>query len=487
MQRHKTSAAPPPDLIWVHAAWALLLSLSLAVLYLPYLSNALVFDDLGFFSLDRLGQPAAAAHNWHWYGLRALPQYTLVWSLGQGTNSLLWLRLGSLVLHGLVSALVYLLVLELRSLRGGNTAAPDCILAGMVALFFSLHPVSVYAAGYLIQRSTLIATGFSLLAIWSYLRGAVCHDVRWVWLCALCYWQAVFAKEHALGLLLFLPLISVYLQPGGWAQWRLFGLPLLLMAAVAGMALLLRRDVLGDAYEAGAPMLAGSGGLDYLWWRSLTAQSALFFQYAALWLLPNTGWMSVDIRQALPPSAPSVYWLAPLAFVFCGVLALVLLRRRGRSGLLALAVLAPWLMFWSELATVRIQEPFVLYRSYLWAACSLSFAATLAPSRLALRQSVWPLALLIAAVLGGLSWERLGTFRHPLLLWDDAEKLVRGRDDLPGAARIYFNRANQWVAFQRWQEAIEDLHRAIQLQPEFPSAYKLLGVCYQNVGATYLQ
>ena len=50
------------------------------------------------------------------------------------------------------------------------------------------------------------------------------------------------------------------------------------------------------------------------------------------------------------------------------LLPVTLIWRGGRLGLLGFALLAPWLLFATELSAVRIQEQFVLYRSYLWMA-----------------------------------------------------------------------------------------------------------------------
>ena len=46
----------------------------------------------------------------------------------------------------------------------------------------------------------------------------------------------------------------------------------------------------------------------------------------------------------------------------------VLLRRRDGWALAAVSVLCAQLLFSSEFITTWLQDPFVLYRSYLWAA-----------------------------------------------------------------------------------------------------------------------
>ena len=193
-------------------------------------------------------------------------------------------------------------------------------------------------------------------------------------------------------------------------------------------------------------------------------------------------WSWVDLREPISGAWPTPYMLAPLLFLAWGGVGLLLLLRRGRRGLCGLAMLYPWLLFWSELVSVRIQEPFVLYRSYLWLVGSLCFAAAVPLAALAAPKRRVLLACLVMVVYFGLSVERLRTFAHPLLLWDDAEKLVHGRTDLPGAARIYYNRGTELSKLQRWDAAMKDLQRAVQLQEDFPYAYGNLGACYLHAG-----
>jgi tetratricopeptide (TPR) repeat protein len=74
--------------------------------------------------------------------------------------------------------------------------------------------------------------------------------------------------------------------------------------------------------------------------------------------------------------------------------------------------------------------------------------------------------------------ERLSTMSHPFLLWDDAEKLVQGRDDLPGAYRIYYNRGTELNKMGRQDDAIADFNRTIALLPDFSPAYGNMGAAY---------
>ena len=88
----------------------------------------------------------------------------------------------------------------------------------------------------------------------------------------------------------------------------------------------------------------------------------------------------------------------------------------------------------------------------------------------------------IALAMFPVSIERLMTFSHPVLLWDDAEKLVKGHSDLPGAYRIYYNRGTELVKVDKPDQAIADLKQAIALSRDFAEGYGNMGAAYFKKG-----
>jgi tetratricopeptide (TPR) repeat protein len=213
---------------------------------------------------------------------------------------------------------------------------------------------------------------------------------------------------------------------------------------------------------------------------SVFNQGALFFKYLGLWLMPNPLWMSVDMREPFVTS----FWVWPqtlgfAAFVVYPLVSFALMWRGGRLGLLGFGLLAPWLLFATEISTVRIQEQFVLYRSYLWAAPAFSILIVLAGGMVK-RRSVLLLAL-IALVMFPLAYQRLQTFSHPFLLWDDAARLVEGKGDRTGLARIYFNRGHEFEALGLSEKAVADYTRALEEKSNYYRPYLL-----SDRGASYI-
>jgi hypothetical protein len=134
------------------------------------------------------------------------------------------------------------------------------------------------------------------------------------------------------------------------------------------------RGIFGAPYEPFvAEMLAEvDSGRPQLWLEnvyplSVLTQLWLFFGYLGTWLLPNPAWMSIDLRPGFARTLTEVPQLLglPLAIAYAALATWMLLAGRTLR-LLGFALLAPLLLFMTELSTVRLQEPMVLYRSYLW-------------------------------------------------------------------------------------------------------------------------
>jgi len=482
-------------------AWifSLLLVLSALGVYGQFLWNPIVFDDLPFFSpvtdlLDRF------SHSFSLFESRWLPYATIAWSKRLLGIDLIWFRLEALILHALVGVSLFIFLRQLyRQVLANSTdeAAEQPWLTGafIAALFFVVHPVAVYGAGYLIQRTIVMATLFSLLALIAYLKGLEQENRFWLWGSVACYLLAVLSKESAIMLPAVMWALTILIAGTGKAVLHRLWPVYLACFMIAVFVLLQNAGMIGTAYEIEASRMlelaagqhssnttgtgvAGSGQLYHL--LSVLTQCALFFKYLGLWLLPDPDWMSVDMREPFAAGLFSPYWIAALGFIAYGGLAIRFLMMRGRRGLLGLAMLFPWVLFFTEFSVVRIQESFVLYRSYLWMP-GIFIALPLLTMQFKPRVAIFSgtvLALLLAMV----AVERLTTFSHPLLLWDDAEKLVHNRHDLPGVDRIYGNRANYFDDMKRYQDALADYQTALSLRPNYAHYYLGLAITYSHLG-----
>jgi tetratricopeptide (TPR) repeat protein len=254
---------------------------------------------------------------------------------------------------------------------------------------------------------------------------------------------------------------------------------------VALIVLMRSKGILGQAYEIDAAAMFGRDellqGLPMLHLSSVLTQAGLFFKYCLLMLIPNPAWMSIDMREAfILLWRDWTNWIGLIAFVGYGIFALICLLRGGRIALLGLALIYPWLFFVTEFSTIRVQEIFVLYRSYLWLpGYMLLFPLILS----ALPDKKIMLAGAVAAILlVPMAWNRLWVFADNYRLWDDAVQLLHGEDRL-GAQRIYFNRAYYAETDKEDRNgAIEDYKRSLKISTAFPPVKLALASAYANAG-----
>lgn len=479
------------------------------VLYLPFLGNPAVFDDRGLYSGFRFSEHASSPFG---LGLRYPAHFSfafieVMWGKMEAH------RLASLALHVGCGWALYALVRELRK---------GVLVSLAAAVWFVAHPAAVYGAGYLAQRPIVMATLFGLLSILVFLRGLRQASHAGAIAAALLYSAAVLSKEHAI----LVAVVAAAAAPlaGSGRQFALRYTAVFLAACLpaAILVLALARSLIGVAIEPQFESVAAEvtaargtpGPLESPWFGSALTQAAMFFRYVASWLWPLTSHMSIDLRVDFTSTwAPAVAIPAVVGFLAWGAISGTLILRRGGAAVAGFGLLYLWILFAVEFAAIRYQEPFVLYRSYLWAP-GLAIAMAGALERLP-RAAVAVLLGAAAAVLPAQSYDRLGSLASGVALWEDAvAKLPRepvpggarplyflGREYLyasqprkavavverciaqyPASADCQFARAAIHMHFEEYREAIPYLLRTIVLNPKANGAWHHLGWTLENLG-----
>jgi Tfp pilus assembly protein PilF len=472
------------------ASWAIAALFAAALtLYSVSLRNPPVFDDAQLTE----GFLRAYGSSLFRLDLRWLSYSTFSWTFDVFGKDWIWYRLTNVLLHAATASTLFVFLSRLFTLivpvpapAAGPSIAPAW-MAFFGALIFLAHPVAVYGVAYLIQRPIVMATLFGLASLWLFLEGLVRSGRAWYVASAIAYFAAVFSKEHCVMLPAVAAALAVLVR--GWPPrpFRQFALLFALYAAVAALVILKSRGLLGAQYEPFAESAvrqltepgaaAEQPGLYSL---SVINQGYLFFRYLLAWLLPVPAWMSIDLRLVFPARLAS--WpqgAGFLAWLVWPVFAAALLARGGRAALAGFAMLGPWLLALPEIVTVRVQEPFVLYRSYLW----MSLLPAAVPALVARLTPRWGYALLAAACLALLPpfFDRLGTFSSEFSLWDDA---VRKNTDpkAPYVDRGYRNRGVAHYHAGHYREALHDFNKALDLDPRNPKTWQLRGAFYTRFG-----
>lgn len=475
--------------------WAVLILAGLCAIYLPGLDNELVFDD----------QILSNGYVWEHYGSlaeirqRMLSYGSFVWLEALFGDGWWKQRLFNLALHFAVILSLYAFLRTLlvhmdwpEELRGEAHFAQSRTAALQVGLaLFAFNPVAVYAVAYLIQRSILGATLFVVLACLFFVKGLIASRPPWHVAALASYVLALLCKEHALmAPALAIPLYIFVKRP----DWRkivlIVGGTSALVAAVVATLLTVYGRIIGVPFdELSVIYVEQLKALEpdieaRAWPLSVLNQSALFFYYGFLWFVPNIQWMSVDLRPAFPLSLASWPQLAG-AFAYVALLVAAIwlvLKRSGPASLAGLCLLMPALLFATEFATVWIQDPFVLYRSYLWAIAMPGLVVLLLTG---LRPgTIYALGVVVAVGFGTLAFERVLSFKDTLSVWSDAVEKVdlAAADNAVGRWRPYLNRGSHYLERAIPDLAYRDFARADALGELQGTASFNMGVSLQLMG-----
>jgi hypothetical protein len=467
-----------------------ILGLASALLYIPFLHNGLIFDDHNLFTNLSVYDYATTPFS---TGPRTFPYFTL------GIVQVLFhniaaQRTASLALHIACACLLFsLLSSVLNCTRPTNVPAPTTsshVLPLAGATWFALNPVAVYGAAYLVERTIVLATLFSLACLCVFVRGFRTRSTSDIMVAAVLYSTAVFSKEHAVLLPLgALPLIAIA-RPGE-PSWnvRHAALFVSLCLPAAGAAVFAAKRVIASSYEPSvSDMLGQIGSMDILghavgiWPASMAMQARAFFLYIYYWVAPDVRYLSVDMRVdfASVLHSPAIIF-SSAAFLAVPVVGFVFLFKGRSRALFGCGLLLSWTLFLPELSSVRLQEPFVLYRSYLWGP---GFAIMLVALLDKLGWKPVMLGLLVSMALEiCLSRDRLQSLSSERAVWEDAgAKLASPR--VPGADRIFFNRGTERGKRGDLQAALNDLNQVVALSPASFHGYFGRGGIYLH-GAQY--
>lgn len=462
-------AAPSKAIYWFSA----LLLLAILGVYLPGLNNGLLFDDMRLADGTIFGNYGSLLD----FKQRTLSYGSFVW-IEQIFGDGWWKqRVFNIALHlATVAALYALFKALLTQTRFPHDieeqphfhASRDAALQlGLV--LFALNPVAVYAVGYLVQRSIVMATLFAVLACWAFVRGLQGGRALWHIAALICYVLAILSKEHAfLTVAMVVPLYIFVRRPGLKAAMVIVGMALLLLAVASAAVFHFFGSLVGQIFDEQSQGYARQlealrpGITSQIYPLSILNEAALFFAYGFLWIVPYVGWMSIDLRPAFPLGFGSIWHLAGalgyLALLACSIWAL--LKRPGVIGLVALCLLFPLLWYATEFATVWLQDPFVLYRSYLWAVAIpglVAIALTGVKPR-----TLYIVGIVIGMVFGALAFERVLSLQDVGTSWADAAQKVdkKAPANAVGRGRAFLNVGTAHADKGMLDQALQDFATA---------------------------
>lgn len=488
-----TAAIRSPSKILLQHPLAVLAIFSLCafLLYGNSLSHAPIFDDTLFLVWHQHQLP------WSFnFSPRVLETGTIVATSEILGSTLMWQRLENVLFHITTVMLIFSFSKTLLAwLTDRERSDRDVVIASFLAsLLFLVHPVAAYSVAYLNQRSTEMATIASLLTLMVFWRGLQLNSQKYFIAMVPLYVVTLLCKEHAV-MLPALCLCLAVLYDGGVRGKRLLQFLPYALACVVLMYIVVivknNREIIGQAPEHASNFLIenyvrlhpGFNPAKVLWY-SIQTQGALFFKYWQLWLLPNPMAMSIDMRTGFATSQYSAYTAGLAAYIVFG-LAATLMLTLGKTRTLrfmGFTLLSIWLLFWTEFVSLRLQEVFVLYRSYLWFVFLVpAVALGLLHLEERKRYMLWGLLFVLFTAF---AVNRISTMKNEMTVWQDAAFLAkRVKEVRPGIERIYYNLGTAYLNYGHNEQAITALNTALNYVPTaYSRAYALnnLALAYQR-------
>ena len=475
---------------WILGASVALLGI---LAYAGSLQGAFVFDDIQQIrdnpAIRHLGNYLAGAPGHLAPPNRFVAYLTFALNYRVGGLAVQGFHLVNLAVHLASALLVYGLVLvafRTPRLRESALAGQAPVVAFAAAALFATHPIQTQAVTYVVQRITSLAALLYLAAILLYLSSRLAPPGGWSGriryaLGLVAALLAMRTKEIAFTLPAALLLL----------EWALFGRPAprqwLGLAPFGAVALviplsLLRvgqpiGQVLADASAVTRVQATGSR-LDYL-----RTEVAVLATYLRLLVWPTGQNIDHDFPIYGSFLSPRVAWGL---LVHASLLAFALLAWRRSSPqatrpvdpawrLVSVGILFFFLAHLVESSLIPIVDVIFEHRVYL---PSVGFFVALATAGTLLvrrwdpgRFAPWVIGgtAAISLLLAGATLARNRVWRSDLALWTDSVSKS------PGKARPWFNLGTALAELGRYQEAVEPMRRAVQIDPGWAKSRAQLG------------
>jgi protein O-mannosyl-transferase len=460
------------------------------LVYLNALHNPFVYDDyhtvVANASIDRLGD------------LRAIVLHDMtrpLVNLSYAFDRRLWgmspegFHAASIALHAFAVVLLFTVARRFyadpRPVAASDGAVPESrtdtnsratVMAFAAAALLAVHPMMTEAVGYISGRSELLCAVFFLLAVMAGVRWLRGDGTRWA-AATVVLWSLSLATKELGAMFPFVLVAYDELVIGPTREerrrrWRTIHLPLIAIAAAAGLA---RIAILTRVESPGEAAVH--------WPYALVALEAIR-RYVLLLVNPHGQTIFHEVGGFSGIGEPR----ALLAVVSVMALALFAWSTRHRSRVAAFGVVWFLLLLAPSAALTMLDqgEPMAEHRVYL-ASCGLFLAAGDGVGRLrdwSLRTGGWagalvPVGLTVALV--GLAVQTVARnemWRSPIALWQESVTL---------APKHYRPRLLLGEALQeagRRDDAIAEYKTAIQLRPKDPTGHVKLAAVLVTMGRT---
>jgi protein O-mannosyl-transferase len=416
---------------------------------------------------------------WMAIGTRPVPMFTMALNYHWGEDSVLGYHVMNLLFHIITGWVVYLLALQILSIKGLKTKQwivdNKNIFSLLVALIFVAHPMQTQAVTYIIQRITVLASLFYLLAVLTYIKGRLSQMQHGLKQEAIIYYAATLVS-------FVLAMLSKQIA---------VTLPLVLILTEAFFI----RDEKGNIqkkylyYFSGAVALGIIIGLiavglpretkDVTRGVYMVTSLKVLVKYIQMMILPIGQNLDHDIKAS--DSLFGIKELGSLAILLGFIYLGYYLYKRDR--LISFGIFWFFITLSVESSVIPIRDFMFEHRMYLPSFGFLLAALaglTYIPAAIPLGKKKVPAALALTILLilaaGVAANARNYVWQSDLSLWSDAVKKS------PEKSRPWMWKGVAFTNIKKFEKAKECFDKCIELTPDFSMAYYNRGNVYKEIG-----
>ncbi|MCC4114271.1 tetratricopeptide repeat protein [Aromatoleum toluclasticum] len=393
----------------------------------------------------------------------------------------------NLIIHVLTAWAIFAFMLRALT-HSTRPTAPAVVACAAAALWWSVQPIHVQAVSYAVQRMTELATLFSVLSVWAYLKARASAGrgaALWGVLSALTLVLAALSKENA-WITPLLILLAEYLVLRNRGSLIRHPRDRLLLALPAITVIGVLADILFGGPVSQWALSGYSGRSFTLGERLLTQPKVVLFHVSQiLWPLPERFSLEHDV-EIVRSAASWEFWL-PMGVILAWSGAGALLAARPGTRRAGFFVLWVPVTLFIESSFVPLEMVFE-HRMYMptvgftgLVAIGLLHAASRGPT--VRTTGIWSAYLLATGFALWSTSERIPQWRTEASLYEQAVRLAPRSArawNLLGVANLG-QRRDELLTQERYERALSAFDRAIALNDQYAAPWTNRGV------ARYLQ
>jgi cytochrome c-type biogenesis protein CcmH/NrfG len=372
--------------------------------------------------------------------------FSLNWYFGQ--DDVTGYHIVNIAIHILISFFLYLSILALFDSPNlkDKYRQDKYFIAGLAACLWAVNPIQTQAVTYIVQRMAALATLFSIMAIFLYIKARISQSLKnkavFFSGMAICFLLAVGSKENALLVPVSIFLVEMFFFQDRQTRKKIIGLGILVFLIVLFLGVFLFLN--GEFFSR---ILGGYEKRTFTVSERLMTQPRVILFYLSQMFFPVADRFSIDHDMVVSTGLLSPWTTLPAIMIILGASG-VAVWRMIQMPLVGFAILFFLTNHLVESSIIPLEMVFE-HRNYLpslflflpVAAGLMYLVNHYSPERKIMKGLVIGFITLWVAVSGFATYTRNMAWNDEQTLWEDA------LEKAPGRSRPYLNLASVYQKF----------------------------------------